>query len=214
MRTHHRTSRTTSRTTTSIAALALTGLLAACGSGGSDEGTASESTGSATTPEAAATTEAASLTMTDPWVKSAESGMTAAFGTLVNQGDSDITIVSAEATDITDAMELHETVQNDDGGMAMQPKDGGFTIPAGGDHELAPGGDHLMIMNLLRPVEPGETVTMTLTFDDGSTADVEATVKEFTGADEKYQDGEDEGMDMGDDSGMDMGSDDGSSEDD
>lgn len=194
----------THRTTMLLAALALSTVLGACGSEGSDDATsASESSTSTTTPDAAATaTEAESLTMTDPWVKSAEEGMTAAFGTLVNSGDSDVTIVSAE-TDITDTMELHETVQNDDGTMAMQEKDGGFVVPAGGEHELAPGGDHLMIMDLLRPVEPGEVVTITLAFDDGSTTDVEATVKAFTGADEEYQDG---------DSDMDMGSDEESTE--
>lgn len=199
----------THRTTTTLGAVALTALLAACGSGGSDDAAASDpssaSSASADTSDAAATTtEAESLTMTDPWVKSAKKGMTAAFGTLVNNGDSDLTIVSAEATDITGAMELHETVENEDGSMAMQPKEGGFVIPAGGEHELSPGGDHLMIMDLLKPVKPGETVTITLTFDDDSTTDIEATVKAFTGADEKYQnDGDME---------MDMGSDDGSSE--
>jgi copper(I)-binding protein len=191
----------TNRTITLFGALALTTVLGACGSEGSDEASTSQSSSSPTTSEAASTVEEpASLTVTDPWVKSAESGMTAAFGTLVNAGDADVTIVSAEA-DITDAMELHETVENDDGGMAMQPKEGGFVVPAGGEHELAPGGDHLMMMDLLRPVEPGEIVTITLTFDDGSTTAFEATVKAFTGADEEYQNGD-----------MHMGSDDGSSE--
>lgn len=183
----------THRTTMLLGALALTTVLGACGS--DDAATSgSDSSGSSGTSESTSATEAESLTMTDPWIKSATEGMTAAFGTLVNSGDSDVTIVSA-TTDVTDVMELHETVQNDDGAMAMQEKDGGFVVPAGGEHELAPGGDHLMIMDLLRPVEPGEAVTLTLTFDDGSTTDVEATVKEFTGADENYQD-EDMDMDM------------------
>ena len=193
----------THRTTTMLlGALALTTVLGACGSEDSEATSGSDSSSSSTTSEAASNaTEAESLTMTDPWVKSAEDGMTAAFGTLVNSGDSDVTVVSAEA-DITDMMELHETVRNDDGGMAMQAKDGGFVVPAGGEHQLAPGGDHLMIMDLLRPVQPGEAVTITLTLDDGSTTVVEATVKDFTGADEEYQDG-----DMSD-----MGSDDESTE--
>lgn len=200
----------THRTATILGAVALTSLLGACGSGGSDDAAAASdsSTSAASTSSAtSSTTQAESLEMADPWVKSATTGMTAAFGTLVNSGDSDITVVSAQATDITDAMELHETVENEDGAMAMQPKEGGFVIPAGGDHTLAPGGDHLMLMNLLRAVRPGETVTITLTLQDGSTTDIEATVKAFTGADEKYQNGDHSGMDMG----SDMGSDDDSS---
>lgn len=52
---------------------------------------------------------------------------------------------------------------------------------------LEPGGDHLMIMDLSRPVQPGEDVTITLELDDGSTMDVVSTAKEFSGADEDYQ---------------------------
>ncbi len=187
----------THRTTLLLGALALATALGACGSEASEVTSGSDPSSASSTSDVASTaTEAESLTMTDPWVKSAEDGMTAAFGTLVNSGDIDVTIVSA-AADVTDVMELHETVQNNDGGMAMQAKDGGFVVPAGGEHELAPGGDHLMIMDLLRPVQPGEVVTITLTFDDGSTTDVEATVKDFTGADEEYQD--DDMSDMGSD---------------
>ncbi|MBS2936775.1 copper chaperone PCu(A)C [Nocardioides sp. J2M5] len=194
----------TTRFAALLSAAALTLVVSGCGS--DDPTTTASDSSSGSDTSASETTEASSLSVTDPWVKSAEEGMTAAFGTLVNEGDSDITVVSATASDITGMMELHETVQNDDGSMAMQPKEGGFVIPAGGEHELSPGGDHLMIMDLTRPVEPGETVTLTLTLDDGSTTDVEATVKEFTGADENYQDGE--GMDMDSDEGMDMGSED------
>lgn len=178
------------RLTAALGAAVLLLGLSACGDS-SDGSAGSDDPGST----ASAAEEAASLTMTDPWVKSADSGMTAAFGTLVNNGDTDITVTAA-TSDITSMMELHETVQNDDGTMAMQPKEGGFVIPAGGEHELAPGGDHLMIMDLTRALEPGETVTIALEMSDGSTADVEATVKKFTGAEEKYQDG-DSDMDMG-----------------
>lgn len=177
----------TSRLSAALGAalLTLTLTLGACGDdsssdSASDAGTASSS---AATPH-----DASSLSMTDPWVKSAKSGMTAAFGTLVNNGTSDITVVSA-TSDITSAMELHETVQNDDGTMAMQPRKGGFTISAGDQHQLEPGGDHLMIMDLNRALKPGEMVTIQLTLSDGSTTEIDATVKNFTGADEKYQNG-------------------------
>ncbi len=133
------------------------------------------------------------LEVEDPWVKAADSGMTAAFATLVNTGSEPVTVVSA-ASEISAVMELHETVASD-GSMVMQPKEGGFTIEPGDSHELAPGGDHIMIMSLSRPVEPGEDITITLTFSDGSTQDVVASVKDFSGAEEEYL-GDD--MDMGD----------------
>ena len=149
-------------------------------------GCSSESATATSPDDESASTSSAELTMVDPWVKAADTGMTAAFGTLVNDGDADVTVVSA-TSDVTPDMELHETVAGGDGAMAMQPKTGGFVVPAGESHVLEPGGDHLMIMDLTRPVVPGEDVTITLDLDDDTTMDVVATAKEFSGADEEYQ---------------------------
>ncbi len=190
--------------TVALTATVLSLLLASCGS------ETNETTNSGTDPAPSASSsakeadQASALTMTDPWVKAAKNGTTATFGTLVNDGAADAVVTSA-TSEITAAMELHETVANDDGTMAMSPKEGGFVIPAGGNHELAPGGDHLMMMGLKRALNPGEVIAVTLTLEDGSTVDVQATVKNFTGADEKYQN---EGMHM-DDTEMDEHSSDG-----
>lgn len=177
-----------------LGAALLTLALAGCGG---DDDSATDAATTAAEGDAQATDESAFVTVTDPWIKAAKSGMTAAFGTLVNDGPEDVTLTEV-TSNITSAMELHETVQNDDGSMAMQPKDGGFVIPAGGEHLLEPGGDHIMIMDLMRPLKTGEVIRFTLTFADGSTTELDATVKPFTGADESYQGGETDGeMDMG-----------------
>ncbi|MCR1784378.1 copper chaperone PCu(A)C [Nocardioides carbamazepini] len=176
-----------------VAALTAALLPAFTACGGSDDARdaapatttdATDATGSPTAGAAGAT----DLSVTDPWVKAAPDGMTAAFGTLANDGTDDLTVVSAHTAAAT-STELHETVENEDGSMAMRPKEGGFVIPAGGSLTLEPGGDHLMLMGLSAPVEPGTTLTLTLTLGDGSTATVEATVKAFDGADEQYQNG-------------------------
>lgn len=151
-----------------------------------------------------AATEADSVTITDAWVKAADSGMSAAFGELENTGDSDAVIVSI-TSDASSMMELHEVVDDGSGSMVMQQRDGGFVVPAGGSLTLEPGGFHFMLMDLTAPLVAGEEATFTVTFEDGSTMDFTAPVKDFTGADENYNGG---GMDMGDDhSGMDMGGD-------
>lgn len=127
---------------------------------------------------------ASHLTVSDAWVK-AGSAMTGAFATLSNDGTSDIRLESV-TTDVAGKVELHETVSDGAGGMTMRPKQGGFTIKAGGRHELAPGGDHIMLMALTRALTPGEEVSLVLHLSDGSTEKVTALVKDFTGADEKY----------------------------
>lgn len=167
--------------------------LGACGADSNDDSNAdSGKDAGAGDSSSSAAVQSAALSMQDPWVKAAPSGMTAAFGTLVNDGDQDVTLVGA-TTEASGVVELHETVQNDDGTMAMQEREGGFTVPAGSTHELAPGGDHLMMMELARALKPGETVTLRLELEDGSTTEIDATVKRFTGAEEEYQSGHGEG---------------------
>ncbi|MEU5726688.1 copper chaperone PCu(A)C [Micromonospora sp. NPDC047738] len=123
------------------------------------------------------------LGIQDPWVKAADKGMTAAFGTLVNDGDTDVTITAA-ATDVS-PMELHEMTMKD-GKMVMQPKQGGIVVKAHSRTVLQPGGEHLMLMDLKQPVKAGDELTFTLTFADGKTQTFTAVAKPFTGAQESY----------------------------
>jgi periplasmic copper chaperone A len=158
------------------AALLAAAPLSACGSG-----TAAEDT-----PAPAASTAAprAALSITDPWVKAADSGMTGAFGTLVNGTGKPVTVVSATSS-VAAKVELHEVV-GQGGTTKMQPKQGGFVIPAGRSHALAPGGDHIMLMGLKQRVRPGTEVSLTLELGDGTVFTFTAVAKEFTGAKESY----------------------------
>ncbi|MBB3159091.1 hypothetical protein FHS07_002809 [Microbacterium proteolyticum] len=150
---------------------------------------------SAASPAPAAS-QAESFSTADVWVKAADSGMSAGFGQLRNDGDTDLTVVSA-TDDATAAMELHETVQNESGQMVMREVEGGFVIPAHGAIELAPGGNHLMFMDVTTPLRAGEETTITLTFADDSTAEITAPIKEFAGANENYEGGDMDDMEMG-----------------
>ena len=136
--------------------------------------------------EGSAAPAAESVTMENGWVKAAESGMSAAFGELENTGSGDITVVSA-TTDAASALELHETVENEAGEMIMREKTGGFTIEAGGSLSLEPGGNHLMLMDLTRPILAGDDVTFTLTFSDDSTYEFTVPAKDYAGANENYE---------------------------
>jgi periplasmic copper chaperone A len=158
-------------------------LLGACSSPSAVEEADAAPEGSAPQSEA--------VTVTDPWVKAAptDDGMTAAFGVLTNDGDQEAVIVSASAEAVSDMVELHEVVSGDDGNMVMREKDGGFSVGAGAAHELSPGADHIMIMGLTEDLEPGAEVTIILEFEDGSTQEFTAPVKDFEGANENYDGG-------------------------
>ncbi|GAA3453935.1 copper chaperone PCu(A)C [Dactylosporangium matsuzakiense] len=140
---------------------------------------------SAPAPSAAASS--AALIVKDPWVKTADSGMSAAYGIVVNTTGKDVVVVSVTST-ASPMMELHETTMLD-GRMAMRPKEGGFIIPARSSHEFKPGGDHFMLMDVTTPVRPGDQVTVTLTLKDGATVPFTALGKDFAGGNESYQPG-------------------------
>jgi copper(I)-binding protein len=83
-------------------------------------------------------------------------------------------------------VEIHEVVMGDGGDMVMQPKASGLVVAAGSSATLEPGGDHIMLMGVHDPLQPGDDVSLTLEFSDGSTLDVTATAKEFSGGNEEY----------------------------
>lgn len=177
------------RSLVAVAALAATAALAACGSTSSGTTVAASTpaapTTAATTTPAGSGTTAPGVTLEDAWIKTGTTGaMTAVFGTLTNPGAADVT-VKGGMSDVATMVELHEVVMAD-GAMKMQPKAGGFTVPAGGTHVLEPGHDHIMVMGLTKNVKAGDMVTVELMLSDGSKVTVEAVGKDFTGANETY----------------------------
>ena len=169
-------------TLTTLPLLALP--LAACSSSSSEDSTKPSPSGPA-------------LTVTGPWAKAADSGMTAVFATLANSTSRDVTVTGARC-DAAKSVELHDTIDG-----TMTPVDGGFTIKAGKDLELAPGGKHIMLMGLTDALEPGADLDLVLELQGGSTVPFTAVVKDFAGAQENYGDTSDGGGDsMGDMDGM------------
>ncbi|MFG1651505.1 copper chaperone PCu(A)C [Micromonospora sp. NPDC049275] len=173
----------------SAIALATAAALVAVGAAGC--GSSDSPASAQPNPSASPSAAAGVVTIRDPWVKAADKGMTAAFGTLVNDGDTDVTVTGA--TTSLSSMELHEMAMKD-GKMVMRQKQGGIVIKAGSTHALEPGGDHLMLMNLTKPVRAGDELTFTLTFADGRTQQFRAVAKPFTGAQESYAPGHGEPM--------------------
>lgn len=149
---------------------------------------AASAAGCATSEQQQHDEAAKTVTVSDQWVKAADSGMTAVFGTLKNSGQHQARLVSATSP-VAGKVELHEVVTEPGGSSKMRPKDGGFVIPADGTHDLAPGGDHLMLMDLKQPLAVGSDVNITVTFEDGSSLPFTAQVRDFRGAGEDYQPG-------------------------
>jgi hypothetical protein len=95
----------------------------------------------------------------------------ALYVTLVNHGDTDDALVGARSDRCADA-QLHETVM--DGDVATMQHVMSTALPAGDTVAMAPGGLHVMCMGVTSPLEPGETISVTLEF--AASADVEVAV--------------------------------------
>lgn len=135
--------------------------------------------------------EAGAVTLVDGWAKAGEAGgMTGVFGTLQGGGE-DLTITRVES-DAAGTVELHEVTAEG----VMQEIAGDVVVPARGSLELAPGANHIMLMDLTRDLRAGDEVTFTLHFDDGSHQQFTVLVKDYTGANEDYA-GDEQGMDHG-----------------
>lgn len=146
-------------------------------------------TGCSSTSDA---TGAESITLQDSWVKAADTGMTAMFGTVVNDSDADVTLTAVTST-ASPHIELHEMAPDGSGAMKMREKDGGITVKAHSSYILKPGADHIMLFDLPAPVQAGTDVPFTFAFADGSTAQFTAQVRDFTGAREEYSSGANHG---------------------
>ncbi|WP_448566785.1 copper chaperone PCu(A)C [Thermus sp.] len=93
---------------------------------------------------------------------------TAAYLTLANRGKTPLRLVGAE-TPVAKRVSLHRDYQEHRGGHAvlgMRPLPY-VEIPPGGRVAFRPGGYHLMLEGLKRPLKAGEKVELTLLFQGG-----------------------------------------------
>lgn len=88
----------------------------------------------------------------------------AAFIEVENKGaQADRLIAVSFPKDLVSRGELH-TMKHDGGKMIMREVPG-FDIPAGGKLVLQPGGNHLMLMGIQKPLAEGATIPATLKFE-------------------------------------------------
>jgi copper(I)-binding protein len=104
------------------------------------------------------------ITVTGQWARQSPmaTDMGAAYLT-INTNIDDELVGAMVDTSIAAMTEVHETVMGDGDSMKMQEVDK-IEIVAGTPTELKPGGYHVMLMNLVKPLELGTEVSVTLKF--------------------------------------------------
>jgi len=109
-----------------------------------------------------------------PWARPlpAISKIGAVYMTIKNSGVKNDSLVSGSSP-VSERVELHTHI-HENGMMMMRPVEQ-IEVPAGGEAALEPGGLHLMLIGLNRPMTEGEEFRLTLRFEHAG--EVELTVK-------------------------------------
>jgi len=124
---------------------------------------------------------AAQVTVTDPWARATVAGQKATGAFMQLNSATDAALVGA-ASPVAKVVEIHEMKM--DAGVMRMAAVGKLPLPAGKPVALAPGGYHVMLMDLTQPLKEGETIPLTLSVADAAgrvtKVEVRAAVRALT----------------------------------
>ena len=108
--------------------------------------------------------ETSRIAVEQPWARATPAGaQTGVVYMTLNNKTNDADRLVAVSSDVAALVQVHEMAVVD-GVMQMRQLADGLPIPAGASVTLKPGSFHVMLIGLKRPLMPGETFPLTLTF--------------------------------------------------
>ena len=129
---------------------------------------------------AADVAQVGTVTIHEPWARASigNAPNSAAYMILETTGQEPDRLV-ASSTPVAEQAELHSHVM-DDGIARMRPVDAVEVAP-GAPTVLAPGGLHIMLIGLKQKLAPGDSVPLTLVFEQAGEITIEAPVRGMAG---------------------------------
>jgi copper(I)-binding protein len=186
MTSHQHTSRSLRRIGGTICVVGALTLATGCGN---DKAASSSTTAGTNLTTGIVTTQPAAgvAAISGQWARTSPSmaGMGAAYVTINSQLDDKLMAVKVDAG-VAASAELHETVMGTGsdttmamggGEMSMRPVEF-IDVPAGTTVELKPGGYHIMLIDLVQPLEAGTTLQLTLVFEQAGEITIDVPVQE------------------------------------
>lgn len=130
----------------------------------------------------AASAHAQEVSVKDAWIRGTVQGQNATGAFMELTGKSNARLVAASSPAAKN-VEVHN-MKVENGVMKMFPVDG-VDLPAGKTVKLAPGGYHVMLMDLQKPLNAGDKVPLKLTFELANkkreTLDLNVDVRDLKG---------------------------------
>ena len=128
------------------------------------------------------------VTVKGAWIRAPAPGQKVAGAYMELLSRATTTLVSV-ASPAAGRVELHNTTM--EGGVMKMRRVEQVELPAGQPVQLAPGGLHVMLIDLKRPLKPGDKVPLTLKVEQGNNSrsffTVQAEVREVAAAAEHHQ---------------------------
>lgn len=114
------------------------------------------------------------IVVKEAWARATPPGASvgAIYVTIENLGAEDDRVISV-ASSAADSAMLHATVEEN--GISQMRESEGRITPSG-TLKMEPGGTHIMLMGLRKPLMEGETVDVTLSFEKAGNVTINATV--------------------------------------
>ncbi len=124
---------------------------------------------------------AANISVTDAWARATMPGQPVSGAYMRIQADADARLVGVSSS-VVPRVEVHEMSM--DGGVMRMREVKTIDLPKGKTVSLQPGGFHLMLMNLKKPIAAGDVIPLTLTVESGGkrqTVEVKAEARAMGG---------------------------------
>lgn len=109
---------------------------------------------------------AADVSVTDAWARVTMPGQKVSAAYMQIRSDAPARLLSATSP-VVPRVEVHEMKM--DGGVMRMRELKAIDLPAGKTVSLEPGGLHVMLMNLPKPIAAGDVIPLTLVIESGGT---------------------------------------------
>ena len=121
----------------------------------------------------------------EPWIRATTPGAKVAAGymTIRNKSAQPERLVGGSSP-VAGKVETHIHIK--DGDVVRMREVKGYDIPANGVFELKPGGAHLMLVDVKRPLKEGEKVSLVLKFEKSGEVKVDFEVRPLVSAHKEH----------------------------
>lgn len=116
------------------------------------------------------------LRVEDAWAAATPPGAVTAAAYMTIESPAADRLVAARSS-VSRGVELHTHVES--GGLLRMAPMAALAVEPGVPAELAPGGDHLMLVGLLRPLVAGEEIVVELEFERAGTREIALPVRDL-----------------------------------